>query len=82
MKLVCPWCCAAGRLTSQDAETSRERHARETRVRALFTAAAQYICLAAALQPSRDIYRCGVVVMFHSRLRFTSFLLVRVPFCA
>ncbi|KAG2425640.1 hypothetical protein HXX76_013485 [Chlamydomonas incerta] len=53
----------AGRLTSQDAETSRERHARETRVRALFTAAAQYICLAAALQPSRDIYRRSLAVV-------------------
>ncbi|KAG2453019.1 hypothetical protein HYH02_002354 [Chlamydomonas schloesseri] len=53
----------AGRLTSQDAETSRERHARETRVRALFTAAAQYICLSAALQPSRDIYRRSLAVV-------------------
>ncbi|KAG2490140.1 hypothetical protein HYH03_011445 [Edaphochlamys debaryana] len=53
----------AGRLASSDPATTRERHARETRVRSLFTAAAQYICLAAALQPSRDIYRRSLAVV-------------------
>lgn len=47
----------AGRLTSQDVETSRERNAREARVRSLFTCAAQYICLSYALQQGKDIYR-------------------------
>ncbi|EFJ43333.1 hypothetical protein VOLCADRAFT_121444 [Volvox carteri f. nagariensis] len=54
---------ASGRLTSPDAATSRERHQRETRTRGLFTAAAQYICLAAALQPGRDIYRRSLAVV-------------------
>ncbi len=50
---------AVGRLTSPDPATTRERSAREARVRALFSTAAQYICLAAALQQAKDIYKCG-----------------------
>ncbi|KXZ54112.1 hypothetical protein GPECTOR_5g214 [Gonium pectorale] len=53
----------AGRLTSGDAATSRERNAREARLRALFGAAAQYITLAAALQPGKDIYRRSLAVV-------------------
>ncbi|GLC41926.1 hypothetical protein PLESTF_000101200 [Pleodorina starrii] len=53
----------AGRLASQDAETTRERYQREARARCLFSAAAQYICLAATLQPGRDIYRRSLAVV-------------------
>lgn len=60
--LICPPAAVpgpeAGRLASTDAETSRERHHRETRARCLFTSAALYIYLAASLQPGNDIYRC------------------------
>jgi hypothetical protein len=45
------------------AESSVSRQSKDISVRTLLAGAAQYICLAHALQPSKDIYRKSLAVV-------------------
>lgn len=55
--------CSCSRVLLPHTDTASSKQSKELAVRTLLAGAAQYICLAHALQPSKDIYRKSLAVV-------------------